>query len=193
MTDNQKDQQKQEDEKLLIQGHEYDGIKELNHPLPRWWLYGFIGTIIFSIAYFAYYEWPFNSPNHDKQLEMAMAEFEKNKENLKNQSHANQNLAQSGDALKEKTYEELLKDKEALQKGKTAFIQFCAACHGQNGEGTIGPNLTDNYWIHSKDKGMPPWDSIVPKEDQKKVVAFILSLKGTNPPNAKGPEGNLVE
>lgn len=91
--------------------------------------------------------------------------------------------------------------------GKTVFMQNCAVCHGQRGEGLIGPNMTDKYWVHggTKDeinkiinvgvpiKGMVPWKGIITNQQIDSVVDYILSLQGTNPPNQKAPEGELVK
>ena len=95
-----------------------------------------------------------------------------------------------------------------LETGKGHYAAKCAACHGQNGEGLIGPNLTDKYWIHSKGKapgllaairkgfpakGMPPWEALIPKEDHVALAAYVYSLQGTNPEGGKEPQGELIE
>lgn len=182
----------------LIEGHEYDGIQELDHPLPRWWLYLFYGTIIFSIGYVAYY-WFLGGPSHQEQLDRAMAKINQNKVEAK---------AKTEEAVAEVVdIEALLKDKNALALGEQSYQQVCAVCHGAKGEGLIGPNLTDKYWLHSKgdfegilaaiihgfpDKGMPPWGDIVPKERHAPLTAYVMSLQGTNPPGAKAAQGDLV-
>jgi cytochrome c oxidase cbb3-type subunit 3 len=182
----------------LIEGHEYDGIKELDHPLPRWWVNLFYGTIIFSIFYVGYYEF-FGGPTHQQQLDSAMVKITARQE----KSEAVNAEANAGIDV-----QALLNDPKAMASGAEAYQQVCAACHAAKGEGLIGPNLTDKYWIHSKgdfqgiltailkgfpDKGMPPWEAIVAKEKHAPLAAFVLSLQGTNPANPKAAQGELVE
>ncbi len=183
-----------------IEGHEYDGIQELNNPLPRWWLVTFYGTIIFAVLYFGYYE-ILGGPSHDEKLARAMAKIQ--------EQYAAANASAPAAAGEEGAVDvqALLSDPDALAVGKKHFDTKCMPCHGQHGEGVIGPNLTDDYWIHSRgdyegilesfrkgfpDKGMPPWDALIPRGDQPKLAAYVLSLRGTHPPNAKAPQGEYV-
>jgi cytochrome c oxidase cbb3-type subunit 3 len=97
----------------------------------------------------------------------------------------------------------MLGDKSAVEKGGTLYAERCAACHGDQGQGLIGPNLTDNYWLHGGkpeqimkviqkgvlDKGMPPWEDSMSEEEVMQAVAFIASIHGTNPGGAKEPQG----
>ena len=92
-----------------------------------------------------------------------------------------------------------------MGQGELIFKSFCAACHGQKGEGTVGPNFTDEYWIHGggiqnvfktikygvPDKGMIAWAAQLKPADMQKVASYILTLKGTNPPNPKAPQGEI--
>ncbi len=180
----------------IIEGHDYDGIQELNNPLPKWWLFIFYASIAFSIPYFAYYEM-FGGPTLSEQHETKMAKINAKRAEADKKFDAGKvDLAA------------LLADSGALEQGKKVYGQYCAACHGANGEGVVGPNLADKYWIHSKGeaegiltairegfqtKGMPPWKDIVSAEDQPKLTAYVISLQGTNPANAKEPQGELVE
>jgi cytochrome c oxidase cbb3-type subunit 3 len=181
-----------------IEGHDYDGIEELNNPLPRWWLATFWGAIIFAIAYYGYFQLG-PGPSQDETLAKRM----------KSVKQAQAQAASAMNAGDENIdVQALLKDPEALAVGKKQFMEKCLPCHGANGEGTVGPNLTDDYWIHSKgdfqgilssirsgfpDKGMPPWGPLIPAEEQPDLAAYVMSLRGTNPPNAKPPQGNLVQ
>ncbi len=182
----------------IIEGHEYDGIKELDHPLPKWWINLFYGTIIFSIIYVGYYEF-LGGPSHQEQLETALQKIGSKQQ--KAQAMNSQELAAID-------VQALLQDDKALAAGALAYQQVCAACHAAKGEGLIGPNLTDKYWLHSKgdfqgiltailkgfpEKGMPPWEAIVAKKDHAPLAAFVLSLQSTNPANQKAPQGELVE
>jgi cytochrome c oxidase cbb3-type subunit 3 len=99
----------------------------------------------------------------------------------------------------------LLTEAADIAKGKSSFITKCAACHGQAGEGGVGPNLTDEYWIHGgsissifktikygvQEKGMIAWEAQMPALEMQQLSSFIVSLKGTNPANAKAPQGDL--
>jgi cytochrome c oxidase cbb3-type subunit III len=180
----------------LIEGHEYDGIQELNNPLPKWWLATFYGTIIFSFIYWGYFEL-LGGPTQDMRLAAAMEQIRAK------QAAAVVSYDDSAIDL-----DSLLADPAALAAGKEQFDAVCVACHGPAGEGLIGPNLTDKYWIHGKgdlehilnsfrvgypDKGMPPWGNVIPADKQAALAAYVISLQGTNPPNAKEPQGELVE
>lgn len=182
----------------LIEGHEYDGIRELNNPLPRWWLGTFYITIIFAVIYYGYYELG-NGPSHDQQLETAMSGYAQ----IQNTAQKNEEVVDIDAEIKK-----ISENPAAMQMGKEGFEAQCFACHGKLGEGGIGPNLTDKFWIHNKgnandilqalrkgfpDKGMPAWGEVIPVDKHLPIVAYVLSLKGTNPPNGKPPQGEPVE
>lgn len=185
-----------QEEGQIIEDHEYDGIKELNNPLPSWWLTIFYVTIVFSFFYFFYYE-VFNGPSHEEELQAAMDHYASVKqEKMEELSNVEVDI------------QAILQDEAKLNEGKVTYIQTCAACHGEQGQGGIGPNLTDKYWIHSKGdydgvmialkqgfpaKGMPPWKDVIPIEKHALVVAYVLSLQGSTPENAKEPQGELNE
>jgi len=184
-----------------IAGHEYDGIQELNNPLPKWWLATFYGTIVFAVIYFGYYQLG-NGPSHDERLANAMARIEGRYEEAK------QEAVETAPPVEEIDVAAVQADEAAMAVGKGHFDTKCMPCHGVNGEGTIGPNLTDEYWLHSKggiegilasfrvgfpEKGMPPWDTLIPAEEHVPLAAYVMTLQGTNPPNPKDPQGELVE
>jgi cytochrome c oxidase cbb3-type subunit 3 len=175
-----------------IAGHEYDGISELDNQLPRWWVWLFYLTIAFSAVYFAYYVLG-PGPTLLEKFESRKAAIE---------------LAKLAPGAKKGFDEQELlavfKDTGQREKGKVVYAVRCLACHGPMGQGSIGPNLTDNHWIHGKgtmadvaqtvsagvlDKGMPAWESVLSPDELKQVVAYVRSLKGTNPPGAKAPQG----
>jgi len=181
-----------------IAGHDYDGIEELDNPLPKWWLATFYGAIIFAVFYWGYFELG-PGPSQDETLAKRMEKIEATYAEAAKEAEIAA-LALDASAL--------LSDPMKLAKGKTRYVETCAVCHGQNGEGTIGPNLTDDYWIHSKgdiagilksirdgfpEKGMPPWGKIIPMDEHAPTAAYVISIRGTNPPNAKAAEGELVE
>jgi cytochrome c oxidase cbb3-type subunit 3 len=92
---------------------------------------------------------------------------------------------------------------ENVEKGKKTYLEKCMPCHGDQGQGIIGPNLTDDFWIHGGklmdirqvilkgvlDKGMVPWEAVLKENEVQELVAFIYSLRGTNPANPKAAEG----
>lgn len=180
--------------KLL--NHNYDDIRELDNPLPGWWLVTFYATVIFSLGYYAYYEF-MGGPTLDEELSTAMQKIEATV----------QQTQPSGDAGAT-DFNALLADTAAMAKGKEHYDGKCAACHGPQGQGLIGPNLTDTFWIHGDgsmasmhpvvangvlEKGMPAWTAVIPPAELNAVVAYVHTLKGTNPPNPKAPQGNEVK
>lgn len=182
-----------EREHEILLDHNYDGIKELDNNLPTWWLYLFFITIVFAVVYFSYFQL---SDYGDNQIE----EYDKsiiaaNEEMKLHASKVDENSAKA------------LTDSVAIEAGKTIFMENCAACHGKAGEGKVGPNLTDDYWLHGGDiksvfktikygvpsKGMISWQSQISPLQIQEVASYILTLKGTNPPDPKAPQGELVK
>lgn len=184
------------EEGLLLE-HSYDGIHELDHVLPSWWVWIFIGSIIFSVWYAGYYMTGLGPSPHE-ELKTALATIE----------------AMKPDRLAAPSEEDeanliaALKDPEKQKKGSEVYMGKCMACHGDKGQGLIGPDLTDDYWIHGTgtakeiaksisegvpDKGMPPWGPILTPGELIETVAFIRSIHGTNPAGAKPPQGELHE
>lgn len=186
--------QPQPDRDRLLE-HSYDGIQEYDNPMPRWWVYVFWATIVFSVLY------ALNIPGTGigsgagriAQYDASVAEFEARQ-------------PQQGPGASETQLAGLVNDANAIALGKTTFAARCAACHGPAGGGIIGPNLTDEYWIHGGSlaeihhtvsegvtaKGMPGWSKLLKPEELNAVVAYIATLEGTNPPGAKAPEGDVV-
>ncbi len=181
-------------DKLLLD-HDYDGIQELDHPLPRWWLATLYATIVFSIFYMGYYLTGIG-PTLTEELQVDMQEIE-SKKKLSPVSEQNNSYLYV-----------LLKDPVKVGQGLAVYTGKCAPCHGDKGQGVIGPNLTDDFWIHGTgnlddiakvirigipEKGMPPWQAILTPDEVQNVVAFIGSVHGTNPANAKEPQGEKQE
>ncbi len=175
--------------------HEYDGIKELDYPPPGWFNAIFYGTIVFGIGYFLYFH-VFEGPT-------LLQEFDSDKKALAD-------LVKSNTPPRVYTAAELAaaeKDKKVLAAGADLYRAKCATCHLAEGQGQVGPNLTDNFWINGDgttasmmqviqegvpDKGMPVWGNQLESEEIMNVAAFIRSLRGTHPPNPKAPQGNEV-
>jgi len=188
------------DEGEIIMDHDYDGIKELNNHLPPWWTYLFYATVVFSIIYVAVYHFTESLPLQEEEYQIEMAEAT---------AMAQIRLAASqadGTAFSEEDLK-LSTDPYILASGGKVFAQQCAICHKPDGGGSIGPNLTDEYWIHGgdikdifsvtkvgvPDKGMISWEAILSPTQIRDVSNYIISLKGSNPPGAKSPQGELYK
>jgi len=213
-------------DKLL--DHDYDGIQELDNSLPPWWLNLFYITILWGIAYFTYYhileigdlqideynkEMGYVTASADEGfslLEGYRTPYSKTPANYKKPASAGSEqslkplLEESMEVIAEEVNYELVTDAGRLQNGATVYITNCLACHGANGEGGIGPNMTDSYWINGDGglnkivkviqdgvpvKGMIAWKPLLSEKDVLDVASHIYYLKGTNPANAKEPQG----
>lgn len=189
---NQKPLEKEEE---ILLDHNYDGIKELDNDLPAWWLYGFYVSIVFAFVYMAYYH-IFDGENQTEEYLAAVAEAE---EEIEAYKAANPDLIDASSV-------ELLTDAADLEAGETIYMASCMACHRADGGGAIGPNLTDDHWIlgggisnvfqtvseGGRDgKGMVAWKSELNAQEIAQVSSYVLSLQGTNPPDAKAPEGDI--
>src|SRR5690606_6549151 len=129
-----------ENEELLLLHHDYDGIRELDNNLPRWWTYLFYGGILFGLVYFVHYEF-MGGDDQETEFRKEMAQAKIDIEQYK--KHA-------PDMMDEKTVT-LLADAPSLEKGKSVYESNCAACHRADGGGQIGPNLVDKHWIFGAD------------------------------------------
>lgn len=185
------------EEKDLLIEHEYDGIKELDNPVPMWFNGMFYISIVFAVIYLLVYHvfgWGLNQ-DQEYDREMAMAEAAKQEW-----------LAQSTNNIDE-TNVQVDASPAVIEAGFAIYTQNCAVCHGAAGEGGIGPNMADEYWLHGGeiedvfkvvkygvlDKGMIPWEQSLTPTQIAEVSNYILTLRGTNPPNAKEPQGDKVE
>ncbi len=184
-----------EQEKDVMLDHDYDGIKELDNNLPPWWKWGFYVTIFFGVVYLLYYHvsgvGKLQEAEYTEEVQIAA------------QEKAARLLA-SADNVNEETVV-ALSDAEGISKGKATFDKLCAACHRPDGGGQVGPNLTDDFWIHGggiknvfktvtygvPTKGMISWQSQLSPKQIQQVASYILTLKGTNPPGAKEPQGDI--
>ncbi|NLJ07833.1 MAG: c-type cytochrome [Sphingobacteriales bacterium] len=184
-----------DDEREKLKMNEFDGIKELNNPPPPWLMALFYITIVFSAFYLVIYHVTKALPLQDQEYLNELAKAEKKKE-------------KAGIADVKPAEMITFTDAASLAEGKELFTKFtCVTCHGQKGEGMVGPNLTDEYWIYGNKienlyeiisngnitKGMTPFKDQMNREQILKTASYVLSLKGTNPPNAKAPQGEKVE
>jgi cytochrome c oxidase cbb3-type subunit 3 len=174
----------------LLMDHEADGIRELDNKLPRWWVWLFYGTTAFALVYFIYYH-----GFHSGDLMAAAYAHE----------------MKLGDAIKSRAMGKFegeiatlqpSQDAALLAKGKQTFDKLCAPCHRADGGGLVGPNLTDDFWLHGPqftdniktiwngvpEKGMITWKGVLKPSEIYEVGSYIYTLRGTKPPNPKPPE-----
>ena len=167
----------------------YDGIEEHDNRLPNWWLFILWTTIIFGAGYWFWYHIAEVSPGQLGEYNAEAAELAKR--------------SQGNKPASDETLLALMQDPKAVDGGKAVFQANCASCHGAQGQGLIGPNLTDGHWLHGGkpvaihkvvaegvvSKGMPAWERTLGAERVKAVTAYVLTLKGTNAPGGKEPQG----
>lgn len=178
-----------------ILDHEYDGIQEYDNPLPGWWLYIFWASILFTPIYIAYYHFG-DGPLVADEYAADVRAFEE----------AEAQRAMESGAVSEDALAALSRDEATLAAGEALFKTNCVACHGDKGEGKIGPNLTDDAWIHGgtlmaihttidqgvPEKGMLAWGKTLPGDDVKRLAAYVAGkLRGTNVPGLP-PQGEKV-
>ncbi len=176
--------------------HEYDGIRELDNHLPPWWLWLFYGSIAFSVIYLFIYHVIGVAPLMEQEYEQEMA--------MAAEQLAERQLVAS--ASIDETNVVFQSDQANIENGQNLYIQMCAVCHKPDGGGSVGPNLTDEYWLHGgtindifktikygvPEKGMISWEAQLKPDQMQDLSSFILTLQGTNPPNAKEPQGEKV-
>lgn len=176
----------------------YDDIQEYDNDLPQWWVWLFILTVIFAPLYVVYFH---ITPGFDPAQHLA-AQL-KEIEARKTSAHDSSAAAHLG----ESELVALSSRSDITTKGREIFVGKCAVCHGQGGEGVVGPNLTDKFWIHGGkaieirtvvtngvvEKGMVPWKGVLSDDDINNVVAYIWTIRNTNVSNGKAPQGNPAE
>jgi cytochrome c oxidase cbb3-type subunit 3 len=186
-----------QEESSIDLGHDYDGIRELDNRLPPWWLYGFYLTIIFAGIYLYRYHVAKSAPLSKEELTIALDQAAADKEEY---------LKRSASKVDENTVTYLTSpaDHEAGQK---IFITICAACHLADGGGSVGPNMTDNYFIHGggikdifktikygyPEKGMKSWKDDYSPTQIAQLASYVKSLVGTKPAKGKEPQGVLYD
>ena len=174
----------------LLLDHDYDGIRELDNKLPRWWVWLFNLCIVFAVIYFAYF--------HVLGKGKLMAA----------QYRAEMQIGDQIKAQAVKRFEDSLtslqpsKDPMVLAEGQKTFKTLCAPCHRDDGGGQVGPNLCDDYWIHGSNfvdnlntiwngvpsKGMVTWKGVLKPSTIHAVGSYIYTLRGSHPKNPKPPE-----
>lgn len=181
-------------EKERILEHSYDGIQEYDNPMPRWWVIMFWLTIVFSIIYALNIRGSGvgSGAGRIADYESEMAAF---------RTANPEPVAPDTVALMA-----AVADADEVREGAAIFVKNCSACHGADGGGIIGPNLTDDFWIHGGTigeigtivtvgvlpKGMPPWGKMLKPDELAEVIAYVWTLHGTTPAKPKAAEGTLV-
>ncbi len=179
---------------VIPQDEDFDGIKELNNRVPPWFNYLFGGTILFGVVYMLnYHVWQSSPlPRAEYAEEVSAADLSRRIRMVAEGTINEDELV-------------ALRDDAALKAGQERFLKNCVTCHGLHGEGIVGPNLTDPYWIHGggiknvyatikngvPEKGMISWKLVFTPKEIQQIASFVLSLQGTNPPNGKRPEGSM--
>ncbi len=180
-------------DKDVMMDHSYDGIVELDNPPPPWFMYLFYGTILFAAIYFVRYSVTGDGPT---QLQEYTAE-------LKSAEEVHEAYLSKAADLIDETNVVALSEKADIDAGATIYKEKCQVCHKDKGQGEVGPNLTDEYWIHGGDikdvfktikygvteKGMQSWQKDLNPKMIQQVASFIMTLQGTNPEGAKAPQG----
>lgn len=175
-------------------GHDFDGIRELDNRIPPWFNYLFVGTVIFAFVYMLDYHVLNLSPLSGSEYvtEMQSAEIQKR-------------IALAADGEIDENTLTVLRDDTSIKMGKENFQKYCISCHGPEGGGIVGPNLTDKYWIHGGSiknvyttikmgvpaKGMISWQLVFSQKQMQQLASYVLSLQGSNPLGGKAPEGAL--
>lgn len=186
-----------EREKDIMMDHEYDGIYELNNSMPPWLKYLFFATIGIAFFYVMHYLVLDTGKLQIEEYEDELA--------LAEEEAASRTLL-AGSSIDENNVV-FVTDEVALSEAEVLYAQNCAACHGADGGGTVGPNLTDEYWLHGgsiqdvfkvikygvQEKGMIPWQGKLSPEEMQKMASFVLTLQGTTPASPKEPQGEKYE
>lgn len=184
----------EKENEILLVDHNYDGIRELDNRVPPWFNGLFYLTIFFAISYMIYYH----------VLDIGPLQEEEYIEEVRLAENKKATLLKSGVLINEENVQ-LLTDLANLNEGKEIFTKNCVACHGADGGGLVGPNLTDDYWIHGggiknvfktikygvPEKGMVAWGNLLNPRQIQVVASYVISLRGTKPSKPKAPEGEL--
>jgi len=183
-----------ENEDEILLDHDYDGIRELDSRIPPWFTWLFYITIIFAVYYMLSYH----------VFGTGKLMYEEYNDEMQAAALQRETLIKSGTFINENTVTKLT-DPKALEMGKELFSTNCVACHGTDGGGIVGPNLTDKYWLHGggiknvfttikygvPNKGMISWQTQLNPNQIQQVASYVLSLQGTTPVAPKAPQGDV--
>lgn len=179
--------------------HSYDGIQEYDNPMPGWWVWLFVATVVYSGVYWLYFE----TGVADRSI---FDEYRRHQDQVMQSK-----FGELGDLLPDAQTLLLFSSDPELEKwlavGKSTYVSNCASCHGIDGGGGIGPNLTDDHWkgVRSiedianvikngaNNGAMPAWGTRFSHPNVLVLTsAYIASMRGSTPSNPKAPEGNLI-
>lgn len=183
-----------EDEASILMDHDFDGIRELDNNLPPWWVWGFVASIIFAVFYLTHY-------HVTKTGDLQIAEYEKSVAEA--QVEIDAYMSEMAMDVDESNVT-ILTESADINNGKTLFATNCIVCHKDKGEGLIGPNLTDKYWLtgngsindvfkvikYGTTNGMPEHESKMNPVELQQVASYVLQLEYTE---GKAPEGEEVK
>lgn len=181
-------------DKPVMADHDFDGITELDNRIPPWFTTLFSVTILFGALYLLDYHVLHSSKlsNEEYLEEMAAADIQRR-------------IVLAGEGNIDENALVALTEPGTLARGKEQFAKYCISCHGSLAGGGIGPNLTDDYWIHGggvrniynsiksgwPEKGMISWKLVFTPKQMQEIASYVMTLRGTNPPGAKAPQGDL--
>ena len=179
----------------LLLDHSYDGIQEYDNPLPSWWTWTFVATVIFAAWYLLYFHIGVGPSVYDQYDEAVAAHLEKLLEGI------------DPDSVDDATLLDLVADGEKASSMSGVFKTNCANCHRDDAGGNVGPNLTDSHWVHATSptevmavirdgkpqKGMPAWGDRLRPAQVLLLTAYLGTLRGTRPSDPKQPEGDQVD
>ncbi len=179
----------------MLLDHDYDGIREMDYGMPPWLRYVFIGTFIFAVFYVPAFLIFDIIPDQQTEYQASIEEAA-----LRAEARAKAGIVQ----ITAETAE-LQTNEEVMKAGQVLYKKNCAVCHADDGGGGVGPNLTDDYWIHGNDikgvfttvsegvpaKGMIPWKGNLSPKQIQDVSNYVLSLVGSSPANPKEPQGEI--
>lgn len=184
------------DEDRLLE-HEYDGIREYDNPLPRWWVLILWVSIAYSVVYLANIvpgigSGPGRVKNYENEMAAALAKY------------GDPKAESQGNGVDDATVLAAAADPARVNAGHQTFVTYCASCHREDAGGNIGPNLTDDFWIHGAkpsqihnivangvlEKGMPAWSAVLKPEQVLSAAGYVLTVHDTHPKDPKEPQGS---
>jgi cytochrome c oxidase cbb3-type subunit III len=181
-------------EKELVMEHTYDGIAELDNPTPPWFMYLFYSSIVIAVSYMIMYH--VVGDGQIMTTEYAQENVEADQANIAYMKKFANSINENNVIV--------LTDAKSVEDGGKIYVKNCVACHGDKGQGGVGPNLTDEFWLHggsTKDvfhtlmegvpeKGMISWKKTLNPIQIQHLVSFLSRFQGTNPENGKAPQGD---
>jgi cytochrome c oxidase cbb3-type subunit III len=180
-------------EQAMMMEHDYDGILEIDNPIPAWFMTLFYGSILVAVIYIFAYHVVGNGQIMTAEYKEQMFEGEEIKKAF---------MKKFAKSINENNVS-VLKDAKTIEEGKKLYTQNCVACHATDGGGGVGPNLTDEFWLHGgnvksvfhtisegvAEKGMISWKKSINPLQIQQITSYIFTLKGTKPAKPKEPQG----